>query len=511
MYANDDCVHFYTEALRLSQDVNPGRLRQAQLEQGLAQAFHDLGNMPTALQHYEKGLRYLNAYNPTSSYSFKLRVFRKILRLGLKKVFPKGMTGCCLLFRGSDEEELRVMALRADLSSKIAQIHFLRHHPYEAVAYAIFAVNDVVDESSSAYVMANANMTMVAHFGYHSLANRFCQRAIELATELNMEAAYVCVQSGNLYIRSGKWALAEDAFDSGKLLAEGTRNKRLWEHCLYMLAFISMLQGKFAHSVACIEECYASASARGDKQRQVWLMNLRTIIHLVQGEREVAAEIQSDRGASGLQALVFLCTDRAKRALDILATVVPKLDTTHPTLNEDFMEFVPATEVCMILLSSQSMQRHRAAIKTMARTLLACMRRFAKAFPLAEPRYALFKGQYLNACQQYRAATASWQHCIDRAHRLSMPFDEALGTFALRPNCMLVLVHIRTRLCRFHMRPEWVFGDVSAGERSRVVLQAFTSLGATSGKAICKRSTFAARVKSSSDWERVIMRSMLRD
>jgi hypothetical protein len=44
-----------------------------------------------------------------------------------------------------------------------------------------------------------------------------------------------------------------------------------------------------------------------------------------------------------------------------------------------------------------------------------------------------------------------------------MPFDEALGTYALRPNCMLVLVHFSTRLCRFHMRPEWAFGDVSAG------------------------------------------------
>jgi hypothetical protein len=44
-----------------------------------------------------------------------------------------------------------------------------------------------------------------------------------------------------------------------------------------------------------------------------------------------------------------------------------------------------------------------------------------------------------------------------------MPFDEALGTYAVRPNCMLVLVHFSTRLCRFHMRPEWAFGDVSAG------------------------------------------------
>jgi tetratricopeptide (TPR) repeat protein len=309
-------------------------------------------------------------------------------------------------------------------------------------------------------------MCLVAGFAsLRSLAESYSRRAQAAAqnAQHHPALAWVLELTGVYAIGVGQWVKARDTLRQGVLVAHHLEDRRRWEECVTALSEVSFFQGRFAESLQLWPDIYTSARRRGDAQAQSWGLagQLRSLVALgkldanqtltvLQTLKQVVGE---DIGSAdkinsyGIIALIHLRRGELDLAQAAAEAAVHWIAQSSPTGFGIIHGYNNAAEVCLALWEKEIVVDFRLPVldlvkiknpdagtelpKSAAGQVCQTLHKFARAFPIGQPRAWLWQGMYDWLSGQPTKARADWQKSLATAEKLAMPYEQALTLYEI--------------------------------------------------------------------------------
>jgi tetratricopeptide (TPR) repeat protein len=353
--------------------------------------------------------------------------------------------------RRAPPEERGALLEAARAGEALGQIHYFTNELYEGVHAGLLAM--VVAERagpSAELARACANMGIaMAVTGLDPLARAYADRARAIAEAVGEPSAlaYVLEIVGVYEAGRGHLRKAWQLFESAAEVAERTGDRRRWEEVLANLGFLSHHEGRYEESYGHYGALLASGRVRGDVQTESWglIGQARSLIAFGQTEAAEALILAGrkviersarliDRSieaeARGFMAVMQLrrgAYEAARESADILLATVER----SPLFSYYSMQvYATAAEVhlaCWERLRDRPEKECEPARRSVFAALRA-LKRFAAAFPIAEPLAVLWYGvgEWLAGRPRHARHLLEWA-----ATQRSMPYGAALARYQL--------------------------------------------------------------------------------
>ena len=284
--------------------------------------------------------------------------------------------------------------------------------------------------------------------GLGAVAESWCGRGVALAelTAKPYELAWVVQRDGAYRVMIADWTRAEASARRALGIAEESGDRRQWEECRAILAFVAAYRGRFAEAIGGFADVHASGRHRDDHQVMAWGAAAQAWCELRLGRvPEATALLEASLGWSGhggpvpdilnghgLLALAHLhrgdrrlARESAERALDLISARRPVAYWIHQSI-------AAVAEVFLTLLDPPGISRgERAELTRLAARACKGARTFAQVFPFGQASALLWTGHLEQHRGETRRARASWEAARALADRLDMQYERAQADLAL--------------------------------------------------------------------------------
>ena len=436
--AFQDALGYLERALALLHESGkPLRTLEADLERQLGECYYALGQQPISRTHFLRALTLLDAPSALPGVGLWVSITRQVAiqvlhRLRAGRVVVRDETR-----RGRLRDATRIY-------QQLAQMYVLSSEKFPALNAALCALN-LAEQVGPSPELARAYATISAAGGLvplHGLAHAYGQRATQTAEQANDPTATAWVLEVVAYYYSGigDWDTAESLLQRAIQLNEQLGNWRQWDEANGMMRSLMSLRGRFGEA----ERNYASfllptsrSAQRGDQQMQLmpWLNQqhcLRIRQDMPRAQTIVERLAPTLAGFSrteqawgyGQFAAVWLDAGQwaqARASADQSARAIAEATSTAYYALEGYSGLAEARLGLWRTFPDQEAYRHD------AREACAALRKYARIFPIAQSRAALWSGLYDWQSGQHERALAAWRQSIQAAQRLKMPYDEALA------------------------------------------------------------------------------------
>lgn len=278
------------------------------------------------------------------------------------------------------------------------------------------------------------------------LAQRFADAAVALAKSLDQIRTLSRVHEfvGMMHLGSGHWRRAEEAFLSA---IEGFRlvgDQRCRIECTCLYSTYQHYRGNFSRRVLMGMEVSELSRHSGDQQGVGWgsLDQLESLIVL--GEIGAAAAlgelIEARIGVSivacdvimarGLMARLALRSGDRARAVAQAVAALELMRTSDPTIVYNLEGQAGPAEVmldCWAHAAADAVPAPWVAWRDAAWDALGQLARLARVFPVARPRYLLWRGRWHRLNGDDAMARRCLRQALRQAVELRMPYEEGLA------------------------------------------------------------------------------------
>ncbi len=435
-FANAEALEFFNQALKLSEthasDIHV--LRRASWHRQIGQAHWGLGNMAALREHVEKALHLNSRPIPATQGRLGGALLKQVLiqtrhRLKTPPLIHHDQNAILELVRAY---------------KLLGQAYFFLNEANLTVYVTLQQLN-LAERIAPSPELAEAyvNMCLVAGLvPMHSLARTYEQRGNSIAAQLNDR--YIIGQSSSVlslyHLGLGQWSQAREYIQRSTTIADDIGDKRLWESVSGVLALVHAFEGQFTQAHEVFRAVYQSSRHSGNTQTYLWGMlgqaeNLLPAGRfdeawtLIEEAQQVPIEKfgrDSEIRCNALVAQVSFLRGNTAIALEAAEKTCNLIIQSPPTSSWLLQHYAAVTRMFLTMWQENSAAQYIVKIVEMARQMCRVMGRFARTFPMAQPRAALCLGLLELLEGKADKAYQKWQAGLDAARSLKMPYDEAL-------------------------------------------------------------------------------------
>lgn len=414
------------------------RLKLGQWEGRLAEAKSRLGDHREGLLHGQLALEHLGLRAPTSALGCGVRILPEAALLSVAAKFGDKI-------RPGGEDTQSLLAEAARIQTRITETCFYTETPLLLLWSGLRALN-LGELSGPSPDLARAYIGMGIAAGImplHSVAERFCTRACEIAEEMDKpyELAWVLQRYGVYRITVAQFNDGEQKLLRAVELATRSGDRRQWEESMAILSTLRACRGQFQEALLGFAEVLVSGRLRGDPQTIFWgsFGQAWTMVRL--GRSAEAAELMEEvrewvdsaavlPDAVNCYGMLSLASDRigewtkakayADKALEMLLSKRPLAYWMQPSVTALAETLLELWERNSAVPADPNSDLGKKAEK-------ACQaaQSFARIFRFAEPSAGLVNGQFKRISGHRAQAARFFERVIERAEALSMPYEWA--------------------------------------------------------------------------------------
>jgi class 3 adenylate cyclase/tetratricopeptide (TPR) repeat protein len=381
------------------------RFRRARWERQLAEAHLGLGDTRQGRVHLGQALDLLGTPLPTTLRRLVGSVLRQLALQAAHRVFPNQP----VVGRGRRPPEERLEASRAYM--RLTEVFWFANDVPALVHASLQALN-LAERAGPSPELARAYSIMCLAAGsvpLHPLARAYAQRAEQTARRVGQlwPLGYVRFITCVYLIGAARWAELHDALQEAEGLLERAGDLRALGDSWSVQGLFALYRGRFESAAAAFSKLYERGARNENVQHQVWACIGWAECELRAGRTGEAARLletalellveHPDRAeqvrAYGLLAVVRLRRGEetaARAAASSAASLIARLK--RPTSFYLLEGYAGVAEVYLSLWENGQDSRE---VRQAAQRACLALRRFARVFPIGEPRARLWSGRLL--------------------------------------------------------------------------------------------------------------------
>ncbi len=404
----------------------------------LGEAYYGLGRMTEARDCLMQAVALLGYPVPDTAAGLVRAIGREIARQTRYRLMPPPAT--------HDPAQRALLGEAARAYERLGEIAILGSEALPAM-HAFLNTLNRAEQAGPSPEVARGYATMsgaAALIPAPWLAALYGRRAWATARRVRDLPAWIWVLQlrGYYALAHGYWPAAERTLIQAGVLAArlGDHRRRLESEGLLAVSYY--YQGEVTRSLRMNQALVEEAAEQGDVQVQILSLLWRVEVALPRGDAvgaqgAVQAAVRllgqsPSRGEEiptyGLLALTLWQTGDHSAALVAAGEAAVRIARTSPTLVYAMGGYAGAAAV---YLAAWEADGQHSPQRRAAQQACAALRGYARVFPIARPRAALYSGQAAWLAGRPAAARTAWGHALRAARRLGMPYEQALAHAAL--------------------------------------------------------------------------------
>jgi predicted ATPase/DNA-binding SARP family transcriptional activator len=415
------------------------RLLEADWQRHLGEAYYCLGRMPESRSSLLHVLKLLEQPLLDNSLATSLGLGFQLLRQALHRLLPRRLLGRTPLAR----QNAVLQAARA--CERLGQIYYFMDQAAPASYYSVLGLNlaeSAPPSAELARLYANTSMAM-ALVPFQRLAKHYIELGLKVAYKVGhpLALAWVLELSSVYYCGVGRWQDVEQNAGRAAEIYLDLGDLRRWEECLVTLSSCKHFTGHIEQSLEICRQMHTSARARSDLQVQRWALSGMAENHLYCDRMEEAAELAqsaleleggvedytTDVGCHGVLAVARMRQGQQQEALTAAEVACDILGQMSPASYSSLEGYARVTETFLRLWQVNVAQGGDwpgvERIEEKARWACTALERFARVFPIAQPRSLLWLGVLQQMDNRLLKAHSTWRKGLAVAERMGMPYE----------------------------------------------------------------------------------------
>jgi hypothetical protein len=400
-------------------------IRRARWEHQLGDAYHGLGQLGPEREHLHAALALLNRRMPASGRRLATGLLWQATQQARNRLWPRSVV--------ARSPQARAALLEAaEVYERLNVLLFYANRRAETVHAAVKGLN-LAEASGSPAAVARLTASCGLSIGgvpLHRLAAGYVRRGLVAAqaTAEPLTRAWALQVSAVHGVGVGRWQQAGVQLEEAAAILEPLGDRRRLAEVAALRSLVAYLQGGFARAAGLLAELGRSGRQTGDSQVQSWALAGQAAVALRTGDLERAALLLEERQAPALAALLEL---RRGRWQAVRGAIRPALEWAEaaPIKSYWFELYAMTAEAAVGLWEWDRGQRDggEAASRAAARRAVRRLRRYARAFPIGQPRWLLCHGLAAWVAGRPAPARRAWRRSLAAAGRLGMPYDQLLA------------------------------------------------------------------------------------
>ena len=429
-----EAVRFFTALLELDDaPAGPGRhrmpdakaIRRARWEHQLGDAYLGLGQLAPEQEHLHAALALLGRRTPASGRRLPGRLAWQTGQQLRNRAWPRPLAAPSEAAREALEEA-------AEVYERLFLVDYHASRRARAVHQAVKGMN-LAEASGSRPAQARLAAACSVSAGLlarHRLAEAYLRRAFAVLEGTDDPSARAWVlQASALYgIGVGRWPEVRERLDEAAGIVRRLGDPRRLAEITGLQVWERYFQGELTAVPPMLAELDRLGRQSGDAQVRSWAVAGHAVVGLRTGNLEEAAAALGRRPAPASEALLALQLGDRGRAVEALRRALEQA-ARPPVKCYWFDLYAMAAEVALALwLDRRGRDAGRSGPwEAMAAQAVAYLGRYARAFPIGEPRHRLHRGLLAWMAGRPGPARRDWRAALAAAERLCMRYEQALA------------------------------------------------------------------------------------
>jgi class 3 adenylate cyclase/tetratricopeptide (TPR) repeat protein len=400
-------------------------IRRARWEHQLGDAYLGLGQLAPEQEHLHAALALLGRRTPASGRRLPDKLAWQVGQQLRNRVWPRPLVARSAAARAALEEAAEVYA----------RLFLLEYHASQrgrAVHQAVKGLNlaEAAGSRSAEARLAAACSVGAGLLGRHRLADAYLRRAFaSLAGADDPSARAWVLQTAALYwIGVGHWTQVREQLDEAAGIVRRLGDPRRLAEITGLAIWERYFQGELAGLRPLLAELDRLGRHSGDAQVRAWAVAGHAVEGLRTGDLEEAAAALGRRPAPAPLAMLALLQGDRAGAVEALRRALEQA-ALPPVKCYWFDLYAMTSDVALALwLDSRRRDgRDRGPWPAMAGQAVGYLSRYARVFPIGEPRALLHRGLLAWLGGRPGRARRDWHGALAAAERLGMRYDRALA------------------------------------------------------------------------------------
>jgi class 3 adenylate cyclase/tetratricopeptide (TPR) repeat protein len=433
-----EAVRFFTTLLELDAAApggppHPGRggtpdaraIRRARWEHQLGDAYLGLGQLAPEQEHLHAALALLGRRTPARGRRLPAMLAWQTGEQLRNRAWPRPLVARSAETRAALEEA-------AEVYERLFLVDYHASRRARAVHQAVKGLNlaEAAGSRAAQARLAAACSVSAGLLARHGLAEAYLRRAFAALEGTGDASARAWVlQAAALYgIGVGRWAEVHERLEEAEGIVRRLGDPRRLAEITGLQVWERYFRGELAAVPPMLAELDRLGRQSGDAQVRAWAMAGHAVTGLRTGNPEEAAAALGRRAAPASEAMLALLLGDRPRAVEALRRALAQA-SRPPVKCYWFDLYAMSAEVALALWGERRGQDggRTGPWRAMAVQATGYLGRFARVFPIGEPRARLHQGLLAWTDGRPGPARREWRAALAAAERLGMRYDQALA------------------------------------------------------------------------------------
>jgi class 3 adenylate cyclase/tetratricopeptide (TPR) repeat protein len=435
-----EAVRFFTALLELDGPVPPdppargGRhpgtpdtraVRRARWEHQLGDAYLGLGQLAPEQEHLHVALALLGRRTPASGRQLPAKLVWQTGQQLRNRVWPRPLVA-------SSEQARAALEEAAEVYERLFLVEYHASRRARAVHQAVKGMNlaEAAGSRAAEARLAAACSVAAGLLARRRLAEAYLRRAFAAVAGTDDPSARGWVlQAAALYgIGLGRWPEVRRHLEEAHAIVRRLGDPRRLAEITGLQIWERYFQGELSGLPPMLAELDRIGRQSGDAQVQAWAVAGHAVAGLRRGDREEAAAALGRRPAPAPEAMLALQLGDRARAVEALRRALD--EAARPPVKCYWFDLYAMTAEVALALWLDARARGEGDAgpwPVMATQAVGYLGRFARVFPIGEPRARLYRGLLAWTAGRTAAARRDWRAALAAAERLGMRYEQALA------------------------------------------------------------------------------------
>ena len=400
-------------------------IQRARWEHQLGDAYLGLGQLAPEQEHLHAALALLGRRTPASGRRFPAKLGWQAGQQLRNRVWPRPLVS-------RSPENRAALQEASEVYERLFLVDYHASQRVRAVHQAIKGLNlaEAAGSRSAEARLAAACAVSAGLLGRHRTAESYLRRAFAaLALADDPSARAWVLRAAALYeLGAGRWRQVRERLEEAAGIVRRLGDPRRLAEITGLLVWELYFQGEFAGIRPLLAELDLLGQRSGDAQVRAWAMAGHAVNGLRTGDLDAAAKALGQRPAPAPEAMLRLQQGDRPAAVEALRRALEQA-SRPPVKCYWFDLYAMTTEVAMAvwLDSRRRGDGDRGPWRPMAEQAVGYLGRYARVFPIGQPRALLYRGLLAWLAGRPAPARRAWRDALAAAGRLGMRYDQALA------------------------------------------------------------------------------------
>jgi len=400
-------------------------IRRARWEHQLGDAYLGLGQLAPEQEHLHVALALLGRRTPASGRQLPGKLAWQTAQQLRNRVWPRPLVARSEEARAAFEEA-------AEVYERLFLVDYHASRRVRAVHQAVKGLNlaEAAGSRSAEARLAAACSVAAGLLTRRRLAETYLRRAFAaLAGTDDPTAQGWVLQAAALYgLGLGRWPEVRQHLDEAHAIVRRLGDPRRLAEITGLQIWERYFQGDLSSLPPMLAELDSLGRQSGDAQVRAWALAGHAVAGLRIGDWEEAAAALGRRAAPAPEALLALQLGDRARAVEALRRALAQ--ASRPPVKCYWFDLYAMTAEVALALWLDSRARDEGDSgpwRIMATQAVGYLGRYARVFPVGEPRARLHRGLLAWTAGRAAAARRDWRAALAAAERLGMRYEQALA------------------------------------------------------------------------------------